>query len=102
VAASQTNIESGQPLLAVKNARDFPFLNSVEALQVTSAALMIVGDKFVEDVFATMLAIDLPEEERADRIALHQTIEQPYDLIGSPYDFPLDGRKKVVVTGDLL
>ena len=42
--------------------------------------------------------VDLPKQEGADRIALHQAVKERSNLVGAPHELPLDGREDVLMS----
>src|SRR6516162_4337115 len=65
---------------------------------VGCVALMIVENEVVELEFAARLGFYLPEQERADRVALHKAVKQTLDLFGLPDKFSLNRRKDISLT----
>ena len=51
---------------------------------------VIVGQEVVERVRQRGLWADLPNQERADRVAAHQAVYKAPDLVGIPHELPLD------------
>src|SRR4051794_20009976 len=65
-----------------------------------SVPLVIVPNKIVERVVATLLLLNTPKQEGADRIASHQAVEQPRDLHRRPNELSLDGGQHVPMSMD--
>src|SRR5581483_9642571 len=61
---------------------------------------MVVFDEAVEGEVPRVLAVDLPEEERADGVVAHEAVEQSRDLVGVPNEFALDRRQHEVLSLD--
>ena len=63
-------------------------------------ALVVLTDEVIPAVFAGILWRHPPEHEFAERIALHQAIEQIANLFGLPNELALDRWQNVFVRGD--
>src|SRR5205823_1029399 len=82
--------ERGKPLLAIENQRDL--LNSFGACQLVMCSTLFEPlDKLVYLPLIAVFRLQIPEEERADRIATHDGIEQLNNLLWLPYKLALDG-----------
>ena len=64
--------------------------------------LMVVENEVIEIELVAAFWIHSPVEEGAKGITLHEAIEQPVNLLGSPHKLSLDGRKYEVITLDLI
>ena len=62
---------------------------------------MEVSDEVVERECPRALGLDLPQQERADRVAAHETVHQREDLVRVPDEFPLDRGQEVLARVDL-
>ena len=61
---------------------------------------VVVEHEVIELVLLDALAPNHPEQERAYRISLHQTVEETFDLLGPPHKLTLDGGKHVLPAFD--
>ena len=63
-------------------------------------ALVIVENEIKKREVAAILASDTPEEESAERVALHEAVEQSANLPTSPDELALDGGQHKLVAVD--
>src|SRR3989337_3702436 len=59
--------------------------------------LMVLADEVRYDEVAPAAALDLPEEKGSDGVALHQAVKERTDLMGGPYELPLNRRQSIFV-----
>jgi hypothetical protein len=86
--------------LPVENGGDGLVREGSELWAMRVVSLVIILHEAVKLEFAAACRLDFPEEECAERIALHQAIEQLGDLLRRPDEFPLNGGEDIVALFD--
>ena len=64
--------------------------------------LVIVANEIEELELTAVFGSDSPVEECTEGVTLHEAVEQPAYLSGSPHELPLDGRQHKVVLLDFI
>lgn len=62
--------------------------------------LVVTGHELIEPEVQRSILVDLPEQERPDRVTAHQAVEQCADLVPIPNELPLDCGQHVLTRLD--
>src|SRR4051812_35897896 len=82
--STQTDVEGRQPLLPIEHGRDALVVNFSKLRAMRRVSLMIVQYEVIELELTASGCFHFPEQEGAERISLHNTVEQSFDLFGLP------------------
>ncbi len=64
--------------------------------------LVVVSNEIEELELPAILGSYSPVQERAERVPLHDTVEQAANLLRPPHEFALNGGEHKIVAVDLL
>ena len=102
VGSLQADADGGQSLLSIEECPEFRQCRGLGTLFLPFPFIEIVFIvDLIETEFAHVLLLDLPDKKSADRVIIEDGIEQHFDAVGFPFEFPLDGGQANLVTFDL-